>query len=414
MIRPIPLFMLGVIAIAHYAEPSGEFGNRTGLFILLLMIPAISIIAAAVVSAKTLDNHWSRSVAIVPKISSFIILISWSVAILFMSWMQVVREQFGNLVTLDELVIVLPVVIALATLWFVTGKPGTRISLMSHRIRMDILLLFIPMMILWTMRETAVHLGYIEHLTMIDVVGILLILVFSPFLVAMILPASTLHNRELRQSVLDVGSRAGVRLCNVLVWNTHQRLINAMAIGFVPWWRSVILTDKLISHLTPRELLSVMGHEVGHHRYRHALFLGLTVFGVMLWSDRIIQQIVPPNFEAISILVELVIVVMALMYVSRQFERQADTYAAVDYSRTQGSTTITENAALGMSNALSAIAWSHNISVDRYEPMHGSIKSRQQHLTQVIGSSIADLPIDRDVRLIKLGIAVLFLSGILI
>jgi len=414
MLRPYPLFLFIVLGFAEYAQPQTVHEDGGGVVLWLCVIPLLVIVTAAIIS---IDRHKQKNhfiTRVVPVLSVYVILASWSVAVLSMSWMQTVRLYLGDTIVLDEVVIVLPAILALAMVWFVTGQSGSRMEWTIHRMRVDVLLLLIPVVIILAIQETVVYVGYTEFQTTIEIGSIALILIFAPLLIAWILPAHAIEDQAIKASVLAIGTRAGVQLHRVLVWNTHQRLMNALAIGVIPWWRTVVLSDKLITHVTQQELHAVTSHEIGHHRFRHALFLFLVVFGVLCWTDWFLSYISPSLGEMWFLLAQLLLMLFVLVLVARQFERQADTYAAVDLSIIEGSQLITASASKAMSDALGAIAWVHRIPVDRFEPIHGSIESRQRYVTQLIGSPVSGLPIDRHVRMIKLLIMILFVSGIIL
>lgn len=267
-------------------------------------------------------------------------------------------------------------------------------------IRPIVIFLIVTLLLLWGMREVGIRLGFAEHINAIDIAGIVMILFMSPVIFSLILPARKMQDFELLDSVMLVAKKAGVRLSSVLVWNTNGRLMNAMAVGVLPSLKTIIVTDKLVTNLTRKEFLAVTMHEVGHHRYWHIPFLWLTVISVLLCSDRLFGYMITIDTWYIS-LAKLPIMAIVLVLVSRQFERQADVYAASYISYSQESTTITPDAAEMMSSALSTIAHTHNISLLRRDFLHGSIASRQSYLNGVIGSPIASLSVNRIVLCIK-------------
>jgi Zn-dependent protease with chaperone function len=270
---------------------------------------------------------------------------------------------------------------------------------------------FATLLILWGMREIGIRLGFAEHINAIDIAGIVMILFLSPVMLSFILPARKMQDFELLDSMMFVAKKAGVRLASVLVWNTNGRLMNAMAVGVLPSLKTIIVTDKLVTNLSRKELLAVTMHEVGHHRYWHIPFLLLTVISVLLCSDRLLGHMMTIETWYIS-LAKLPIVAIVVMMASRQFERQADVYAASFISTSQGSETITPEAAGMMSSALSTIAITHRMSPLRRDFLHGSIASRQSYLHDVIGSPIAALSINRIVMWMKILIIASVVLGI--
>ena len=100
--------------------------------------------------------------------------------------------------------------------------------------------------------------------------------------------------------------------------------------------------------------------------------------------------------------------------VSRQFESQADAYAVVDISKASGSEKVTSEAVQYMSSSLSALAFAGNISVERNDLLHRSIQERQQHLDTLIDCPIGQLPINRKVKWLKIGVVFFFVLGIVV
>jgi Zn-dependent protease with chaperone function len=268
------------------------------------------------------------------------------------------------------------------------------------------------MLILWGLRAIGICLGLSEYINTIDIVGIVMILFLSPVMYSFILPARKIQDFELLESMMDVAKKSGVRLCSVLMWNTRGKYMNAMAVGVFPALKTIIVTDKLLKNLTRKELLAVTVHEVSHHRFWHIPFLWLTVISVLLCSDLIVGYLNTPETWYIS-LAKLPIVAIMLVLVSRQFERQADVYAASYISIEEDSETITLEAVDMMSSALSTIAQTHHFSTSRCDILHGSIASRQLYLNTTVGSFIATLSINRVVKWIKIIIVVSVVIGVI-
>ena len=218
----------------------------------------------------------------------------------------------------------------------------------------------------------------------------------------------------LLRQVRDLGERAGVRHPNVLVWDTHGRLMNAFAVGALFRRKTIILTDKLIDNLTREELLAVARHEFAHHKYWHLSFLLLATFSALIWSNYCIGLLhLNPESPYVQFF-QLVIMLSLFGVVSRIFERQADAFSAFDQSKSEGSSTVTEQAAKNMSSSLQALAFSQNINLDRDDPLHGSIQTRQEYLEQLVGCPIKKVPINRTVRFVKIGIILSLVLGFIV
>jgi Zn-dependent protease with chaperone function len=68
---------------------------------------------------------------------------------------------------------------------------------------------------------------------------------------------------------LKLFERAGVKVQGIRVWNSGDRISIALLVGLIPWQRYVILSDRLLRTLSPRELEMVLLHEAAHVRRWH-------------------------------------------------------------------------------------------------------------------------------------------------
>jgi STE24 endopeptidase len=94
-------------------------------------------------------------------------------------------------------------------------------------------------------------------------------LVGLPLLLRAFLGLRPLPASLLRERLEATARRLGFRFGDILVWDTHMTMANALISGFLPWPRYVVLTDRLLVELTAEEIEAVFGHEVGHVRYHH-------------------------------------------------------------------------------------------------------------------------------------------------
>jgi Zn-dependent protease with chaperone function len=76
----------------------------------------------------------------------------------------------------------------------------------------------------------------------------------------------------LRDRLETCARRLNFRYTNILLWETHGMVANAMVAGMLPFMRYVLLSDRLIAELTPEEVEAVFGHEIGHIKHRHMLY----------------------------------------------------------------------------------------------------------------------------------------------
>lgn len=155
-----------------------------------------------------------------------------------------------------------------------------------------------------------------------------------PWVLRLVLGLKPLPAGPLRDRLLSAANRLRFRFSNILLWNTNGAVANAMVAGIVPQVRYVVLTDRLISDLTPDEVEAVFGHEVGHVKHHHMAFyltfilisIGtLSVLATLLRLDEWFKSnedmaILP----MIGILGGYIFVVFG--FLSRRCERQADIF----------------------------------------------------------------------------------------
>jgi STE24 endopeptidase len=97
-----------------------------------------------------------------------------------------------------------------------------------------------------------------------------------------------LRDRVLRQKLLDLASRAGIEGGRVYQVDASKqtRTMNAYVTGIGPTHR-IVMWDTLLAAMDHDEVLTVMGHEMGHYVMKHvwktvAFLLVLSIFAVYL------------------------------------------------------------------------------------------------------------------------------------
>lgn len=138
------------------------------------------------------------------------------------------------------------------------------------------LLLVVPPTCLWLLHQIVAYFmpGLADNQALLPLFGIAMLtlaLIGVPFLLRVFLGLRPLPAGPLRQRLEGTSARLGFRCSDILVWDTRQTMANAMISGFLPWARYIVLTDRLITELTPEEVEAVFGHEVGHVKHHHLL-----------------------------------------------------------------------------------------------------------------------------------------------
>jgi Zn-dependent protease with chaperone function len=250
---------------------------------------------------------------------------------------------------------------------------------------------------------------------------------FFPWLLRLVLGLKPLPAGPLRDRLLSTANRLRFRYSNILLWNTNGAVANAMVAGIVPQVRYVVLTDKLITDLTPDEVEAVFGHEVGHVKHHHmAFYLAfiLISIGVMQVAATFLK--VDEWFKSnedmailpmIGILGGYIFVVFG--FLSRRCERQADIFGCRTMSCTQldcsGHNGSADLAPRGKGlcptgigtfiEALEKVARLNGISRNRpgwlQSWQHSTIARRVEFLQRVLKDPSIEPRFQRTVRLVK-------------
>ncbi|MFH1477602.1 MAG: M48 family metallopeptidase [Verrucomicrobiota bacterium] len=157
---------------------------------------------------------------------------------------------------------------------------------------------------------------------------------------------------ELRQAIENYARSQNFKMQGVYAMDGSRRSAkaNAMFTGFGRF-RRIVLYDTLIQKHTTPELVSVLAHEIGHYQYRHIykfLLISLASSGLMFFILSLVIRM-PALFQACGVAKPSVyagIVFFGLLYtpidmalsvfsnwVSRQFEYQADAFAADSFNQ---------------------------------------------------------------------------------
>jgi Zn-dependent protease with chaperone function len=106
-------------------------------------------------------------------------------------------------------------------------------------------------------------------------------LALAPPLLVRLLGARPMPPGPLRERLAEACAAMGNPGAKLMRWSVPlPRFYNAMVVGALPGLRYVVFTDDLLRDLQDRELLAVLGHEIGHNQHRH-LWLYLFFLGTI-------------------------------------------------------------------------------------------------------------------------------------
>ncbi|MBM4107672.1 MAG: hypothetical protein FJ255_02490 [Phycisphaerae bacterium] len=386
--------------------------------------------------------------------------------VLILGWPDVVRGAMGNTILLDELVIAAPflafLVVGWVSIWGVDRRlreatmlkhlddgaepvpplGAAAFVLMSTRHHLLLVLVPVAMVMAWTELVDRglgaigsrlerggglpAWLGSMESASaaaaLAQLAGIAAIVVLSPLLLRRLWSTSPLAG-PLRDTLVGMARRYGVRLGRPLVWRTHGLMVNGAILGAFWPARYLLLTDALLEHLSAEQIEAVAAHEIGHARLRHLLWLGAAVIATLQAVGVGAHWLGVRGDEAsaaagATLVLSLAAAAGVFTCVSRVFEWQADAFAVRHLSLTLPAPlpgrapAMTEHAATIMTAALRNVAEWNGVPVGRPSWRHGSIALRQQKLWKLVGVPVDELPIDRRVRRIKGATAVALAAGV--
>lgn len=265
--------------------------------------------------------------------------------------------------------------------------------------------------------------------------------VLSPLMLRRIWATSALPDGPLRQKLLGLCGRIGLRVREILVWHSDGLMVNAAVMGLFPRVRYILLSDTLLDSMTDEEIEAVFGHEAGHVRHHHIPYFLLFALASMLICAGVMEILLhlgerggpgwlrsPDIVQALGFASIVPVWGAAFGWVSRRFERQADMFGARcaspvaadcglpcvlhDGDRATCDGVCARGAGVFI-QALRKVALLNGIPPEERSWRHSSIASRMRFLTALAGDPIMARRFLRRIRRIKLTL-VLGCSGGLI
>ena len=273
-------------------------------------------------------------------------------------------------------------------------------------------------------------------------VGIGVMITLAPWILAHTLPTVPLPAGPVRERLGDFARACGGRGVRLRLWNTGGQTANALAIGFLPGMRFVLLSDLLLQALEPQQVEAVLAHEIGHVRHRHMAWLLLFFASIVavvagpatLVAARLPESIVTSNWLVTA--ADLAVVASMLLsfgYVMRRFERQADLFSGRMMQRhrvlANDAVDLGPGGAAAFSNALERAARSNGVPIvpPRRERnlrglidaigdagamfLHGTVESRRHHLARLIDPAAA-ARFDRRMLLFRGGVLIVLAASL--
>lgn len=374
----LPLLLADGEAIPGLAsEPTAMTPySAVGLPAILLLVAWGGVWAFLRQLNRTRRPMWMLRADRLLSLSRMVMVLGGGALILGDGWLTWVRERTGDLVLVDEMLAITPTMLGLAGTWAVQhalevrlrdairlrrldeGRPiwptPGRMSYVVGQFRMQLGLLGVPIVSILGLSEAArwglTRLGDDAPTWAADAASVataVIVFTLAPLGMRLVLPISPLPAGSVRNDLVSMCRTLGVRVGDVMLWRTHGTLVNAAVVGVLPRIRYVLLTDAIIEQVPRAALRAVIAHELAHVRHRHVPWLVATVAGLLTLAGVVSAvpavALVARGHAADGALVgwtagglglaALVGVGFVFGWVSRRYERQADTYAVQVMSR---------------------------------------------------------------------------------
>ncbi|MDY7010294.1 MAG: M48 family metallopeptidase [Planctomycetota bacterium] len=302
-----------------------------------------------------------------------------------------------------------------------SGEPvppvWTRRQFMGFNLRHNLLFLAVPVgliilvMDVMQLAEPVLGAGISAPVGLVAIGGIFF---FAPTMIVRIWRTSPLPAGPLRNRLEQLSRQAGFTCRDILVWNTVGMIINAAVLGVVRPVRYVLLSDAMLEHFDDDGVAAIFAHEAGHIVHRHIPYIVLFLVGLITlivsvfvlsvaWLD-----LSSPVTISLAISATVVLCLWLFGILSRQFERQADVFAAA-VATDDTNAKLTDEGIARFSDALLKVGRLNGISPDRWNLRHGSIAHRLEYLRRLGQSDAGCSTVKRSARRIKIAIWLLAL-----
>lgn len=460
-----PLLILAIVAVALRDELSSMLGPPLlgpAPAAAALVVGLLSVVAAsgAVIRAASvlLDRHGRvdhvRLAEHAHRTLRLTALLVHLVGVLLLGWVEGVRAIVGDLIAVDEVLCVLPLLLAFTAGWalYYPVERRVREALVFRALDAGMPVYPIPGIaryvltawrnqVVFTLAPVALALGWSEGAPramealawsppepwpqVVHGFGVVLVVAAMPLVIRAVSDVGPLAEGPLHARLWALCRQYRVGVRQLLIWRTGGTMLNGAVVGIVPGLRYILLTDALLDHLPTRQIEAVAAHEVGHVRSRHVPWLLLTVLAVLFGSgigvELALERWTPLRADSgpgggLVLAVTLIAAFVSLGFVSRRFELQADTFAARHLSKSAtgdpaGGVFVPEGVG-PMVDALRAVSRMDGVPADRFTWRHGSINGRIRALEGLTGRPLDRAPADRSVRLIKLGVVIVGAAAI--
>jgi Zn-dependent protease with chaperone function len=202
----------------------------------------------------------------------------------------------------------------------------------TFMVRQYLLVILVPMLFLLAVNEAAARL-LPQPVSAAVGIGVLVVaaLMAGPW-VCFCWRTERLPEGRLRQRLLNLARRAGIRVSDVRIWRTNLSIANGCMIGLVGPLRYILITDALLLSLSAEEVEAVFAHEAAHVTYRHPLLffvMTLAAMSVAVVMGEGLAMATQSFWVGVATMgtIMLAYLVLVFGYVSRRCELECDLFA---------------------------------------------------------------------------------------
>lgn len=361
-----------------------------------------------------------------------------------LGWPQIVRENLGlkTAILIDDLLILAPVYVPILLSWAAyyevdlvveeltipDDSPEVRLPPRGQYVLMHarhyLALVLLPLLSVLVVhdinKQYFPELSESRHGWVSLALPLAALIVFLPQLLTTLWKTEPLDDCQLRTRLQNVLKSCGLKVRDILVWQTDRRIINAAVSGVWSRMRYVLLTDGLLHQLDDNEIEAVLRHEAGHIARRH-LLLRMLMLGlpVAIWFSG--HELAPHLFELGSqwlavcgiapawqsgLLIPLVIAlygIFGLGWYCKQLELEADLFACGLLGTAAANNKISATASFV--SALEQITAATGSDPGHEGWLHPSIQKRIAHVEDASQDPTKALRFERWMALLAWGIA---------
>ena len=414
-----------------------------GIALLTCLVPGLALLQTYLVSRKVqrqeIDKtQWERICRRVSSCHTAVWLAASVATIYAFRWHDVVRAEWGldRFVLIDEILILAPVLLSLLASWavFFDMKPNIQSALpaeeksttlswsigrlrawlfsterrafVSIRFRLYVLVLVLPLLLAIAVSDL------VPTFLRLGPYAVAVLVVVGGFGTLALLPTLAGLPWKLAAPDDNVASLVGQELDqfqlvrpSVRVWKTGNQIINAGAVGMLPWFRQLWISDRLIDLFAQPELKAIVRHEVAHLQLGHAAIRSLlllmpvaivSITGWLCWGDPLAVDAIAGSIGVSSLVAAAIMLALYLIYavvtlwkVSHAFEFEADMIACCkpldqqDKVGARNRLQICQQRLAAMEATIDRLAVCMPAQIDKKSLMHPSLRARMKALQRL-------------------------------